>query len=310
MKIAVTGGTGFIGRALVDRLAASGHAIVLLTRRPDAAGARQRIEPSFFDVGRPFTAAGLRGAQAVIHLAGEPIARRWTPEVKRRIRESRVAGTTAIAHAAREAGTVEALLSASAIGYYGPRGSEPLTESSPPGDDFLARVCRDWEREALSAAEAGIRTVLLRIGVVLHPEGGALAKMLPLFRLGLGGRFGTGAQYMSWIHREDALGLIVHALNAAAVEGPMNLTAPNPVMNAEFTRAVSRTIGKPAMLNAPSFALRIALGEMSQTVLAGQRVLPQRAQETGFAFRFPEVDAALRDLLVRGRSEAAPRDEV
>jgi uncharacterized protein len=297
VKIAISGGTGFIGRPLVERLWAAGHSIVLLSRRPDAAGHGERIEASFFDAARPFSAPGLRGAEAVIHLAGEPIATRWTAETKRRISESRTAGTAAVARAAREAGTVKTFLSASAIGYYGIRGSEPLTESSPPGDDFLARVCRDWEHAALSAAEAGIRTVFLRTGLVLHPAGGALAKMLPVFRLGLGGKVGTGDQYLSWIHREDEVGLTVHALETEAVNGPINLTAPEPVTNSEFAHALARAVRRPAVLSVPPFALRALLGEMSQTVLTGQRVLPKRAGETGYDFRFRVIDAALRHLL-------------
>jgi uncharacterized protein len=299
VKIAVTGGTGFIGRPLVERLRASGHEVVLLSRNPDAVRARDGIEASFFDTAQPFAAPGLRAAEAVIHLAGEPIDRRWTAGAKRRIRESRVVGTSAIARAARQSGTVRAFLSASAVGYYGPRGSEPLTESSAPGDDFLAQVCREWELAVGPAREAGIRTVLMRMGVVLHPAGGALAKMLPLFRLGLGGRLGTGAQYMSWIHRADVLGLILHALEVAEVEGPINFTAPQPVTNAEFTRVLAGVLRKPAVMRAPSFALRIALGEMSQAVLTGQRVLPGRAQETGYAFQFRALDSAMRDLVPR-----------
>jgi uncharacterized protein (TIGR01777 family) len=298
MKIAFTGGTGFIGRPLVDRLLAAGHTIILLSRRPEAAPRREGLEASFFDVERPLGAGALRGVSVVIHLAGEPIATRWTPDRKRRIRQSRVTGTLAVVQAAREAGTVGAFLCASGVGYYGARGAEPLTEASPPGDDFLAQVCRDWEGAARSAAGAGIRTVILRLGAVLHPEGGALAKMLPLFRLGLGGRIGSGTQYLSWIHREDVLGLAMHALETASLEGAMNVTAPEPVTNAEFTRSLARALGRPALLKVPAPALRVAFGEMSQTVLTGQRVLPQRATETGYTFRFPGLDGALRHLLI------------
>ena len=296
MKIAVTGGTGFIGGPLVDRLLNEGHAIVLLSRRPGSIARRERLETSFFDPARPLAGSALHESEALIHLAGEPIDVRWTPEKKRRIRGSRIAGTRAVVQAAREAGTVRTFLCASGVGYYGPRGGEPLTESSPPGDDFVAQVCRDWEDAAHDAGAAGIRTVILRFGAVLHPEGGALAKMLPVFRLGLGGRLGAGTQYLSWIHREDALGLTLHALATASLEGPVNATSPQPVTNAEFTRTLAKVLARPAPWSVPAFALRLAFGEMAQMVLTGQRALPRRALDTGYGFRFPELDGALRDL--------------
>ena len=198
---------------------------------------------------------------------------------------------------AREAGTVRTFVSASAIGYYGDRGAEPLTEASAPGDDFLARLCREWEEAARPAADGGMRSVILRIGVVLHPEGGALGKMLPLFRAGLGGRFGSGEQYMSWVHRGDVVRLIRFVLENEHVSGPFNATAPEPVTNRAFTRALARSLGRPALLPVPAFALRAAMGEMASTVLGGQRVLPERALKSGFTFEYPALDQALSDLL-------------
>ncbi|HXN41421.1 MAG TPA: TIGR01777 family oxidoreductase, partial [Myxococcaceae bacterium] len=198
-----------------------------------------------------------------------------------------------------EGKTVRALLSASAVGYYGPQGARPLGEEDPPGDDFLARVCLAWEQATAPAAAGGIRTVLLRTGVVLHPEGGALKQMLRPFRLGMGGRLGTGTQYMSWIHREDWLSLCAHCLHAASLSGPVNLTAPNPVTNRELTSALGAALHRPAILPAPAFALKLALGEMSTMLLEGQRVMPNRALEMGFPFKFERIDDALSALFSR-----------
>ncbi len=277
MKIAIAGGTGFIGRALVQALASAGHDVVVLPRQRDTLGA---LSPD-----------------AVVNLAGENLAQRWTSEAKQRIVESRVEGTRRLVTLAREAGTVRTFVSASAIGYYGDRGAEPLTEASAPGDDFLARLCREWEEAARPAADGGMRSVILRIGVVLHPEGGALGKMLPLFRAGLGGRFGSGEQYMSWVHRGDVVRLIRFVLENEQVSGPFNATAPEPVTNRAFTRALARSLGRPALLPVPAFALRAAMGEMASTVLGGQRVLPERALKSGFTFEYPALEQALSDLL-------------
>ncbi|MGA9520040.1 MAG: TIGR01777 family oxidoreductase [Myxococcaceae bacterium] len=277
MKIAIAGGTGFIGRALVQTLANAGHEVVVLPRQRDALRA---LSPD-----------------AVVNLAGENLAQRWTPEAKQRIVESRVEGTQRLVSLALEAGTVRTFVSASAIGYYGNRGAEPLTEASAPGDDFLARLCRQWEEATRPAGDGGMRTVILRIGVVLHPEGGALRKMLPLFRAGLGGPFGSGEQYMSWIHRGDVVRLIQFALERGDVSGPFNATAPAPVTNRAFTRALAGALRRPALLPVPSFALRAALGEMANTVLGGARVLPERALNAGFTFEYPALEQALGNLL-------------
>lgn len=301
MRIAVTGGTGFIGRALAARLAREGHQVLALSRHAAKGSSRlgAGVTEDVFDAMQAPRKGMLSGCDAVVHLAGESIAARWTPEHKERVMQSRVRGTRAIAEAAVEAKSVKAFVCASAIGYYGPHGAEELSEDSPPGDDFLAQVCAAWETATSAAREAGLRTVSLRTGIVLHPDGGALKQMLIPFRLGTGGRLGSGKQYMSWIHRDDLLSLYLHALRQDSIRGPMNGTAPTPVTNQEFTRALGRALHRPAILPAPAFALKLALGEMSSMLLTGQRVLPRRALASGFRFAFPELDGALRDLLVR-----------
>jgi hypothetical protein len=298
MQIAITGASGFIGRALAERLSAEGHSLRLLYRRPEE---QRHLPPrataAFFDARAKLPEGLLEGCEAVVNLAGEPINQRWTPAHKERVVHSRVDGTSALVRAAKEAG-VRALISASAIGYYGPHGDEALTEDSPPGSDFLAQVCKAWEAAAAPAQAAGIRTVVVRIGVVLHPEGGALAQLLPIFRLGAGGPLGAGTQYTSWIHRGDLVSLLLHALSSPDLAGPLNATAPHPVTNRELTRALAQAVHRPAFLPVPSFALKVALGEMASMLLSGQRVLPQRTLESGFAFAHPTLPEALRDLLL------------
>jgi hypothetical protein len=299
MKVALTGASGFLGPVLVQRLLERGHGVHVLARDVKRALGRlpQGVSGSFFDATSPLAPDALGGAEAVVHLAGEPVAQRWTEAARQRIRDSRVVGTRLLVEALKAAGTVRHFVSASAIGYYGAdRGADPLTESSSPGDDFLAGVCRAWEAEALEAA-AGIRTVLPRIGVVLHPEGGALKQMLPLFRLGLGGKMGSGRQYLSWVHREDTVGLLLFALEHPELSGPMNVTAPEPATNADFSRALGAALHRPAVVPVPSFALKLAVGKMSEAVLGGQRVLPRRAQEAGYRFQYPTLPEALRSLL-------------
>lgn len=300
MKVAMTGASGFLGPLLVQRLLERGHEVHVLAR--DVERTRKGLPPgvtgSFFDAATPLSPDALGGAEAVVHLAGEPVAQRWTERARQRIRDSRVVGTRLLVEAMRAAGTVKHFVSASAIGIYGSeRGAEPLTENSSPGEDFLARVCRAWEAEALEAAAEGIRTVVPRIGVVLHPEGGALKKMLPTFRWGVGGRMGSGAQYMSWVHRDDTVGLLLFALEQPELRGPINVTAPEPVTNADFSRALGAALKRPAVLPVPSLALKAALGEMSVVVLGGQRVLPRQALEAGYRFQYPELTGALRALL-------------
>ena len=299
MKIAITGGTGFIGQALVPRLLVGGHSVLVLSRHPGTARLPQGVRADLFDAAQPPEPDLLNGIEVVIHLAGESIARRWSAEQKRRVLESRQRGTSAIARAAALAKTVRTLVSASAIGYYGPHGDEELREDSPPGNDFLAGVCTAWEQATSPAQEAGLRVVHLRTGIVLHPAGGALQKMIGPFKLGLGGRIGSGRQYMSWIHLGDLLALYIHALSTESIRGPINGTAPHPVTNEEFTRALGRVLNRPALMPAPAFALKAALGEMSSMLLTGQRVVPAVALASGFKFAFPDLEPALRDLLDR-----------
>jgi uncharacterized protein (TIGR01777 family) len=234
------------------------------------------------------------GCDAVVSLAGEPVAQRWTTAARERIRGSRVEGTRSIVEALRR-NPPAVLVSASAIGYYGSRGDEVLTESSAPAGDFLGRLAVEWEREALRAEEFGVRVVTLRIGVVLG-EGGALAKMLPIFRLGMGGRIADGRQWMSWIHLDDLARLIEFAVENP-VRGTINATAPNPVTNAEFTRELGRALHRPAVFPVPKFALRMLYGEMAEIVSASQRVMPQAALSAGFRFQFPELPMALNQIL-------------
>jgi uncharacterized protein (TIGR01777 family) len=300
VKIAITGGTGFIGRPLVALLAEQGHQVTVLTRNPKGAtGFPQGVRFAPFDAAHAVPPERLEGADAVVDLAGENVGdQRWTAEVKRRLRVSRVASTAHLVEAARAAGTVRTLLVASAVGYYGlDRGAEPVTEASPAGDDFLAQVCREREAAADAARDSGTRVVPLRIGMVLHPSGAALGKLLLPFKLGLGGPMGSGAQYFSWIHREDAVQLIAWALRTPGVDGPLNVTSPQPVTNREFARALGKALRRPAVLPVPGFALKVLLGELAQGVLGGQRVLPERAMQLGYSFRFPQLDAALEDLL-------------
>ncbi|WP_342378673.1 TIGR01777 family oxidoreductase [Myxococcus stipitatus] len=300
MKVAVTGATGFLGVGVVQGLLRQGHHVHVLAR--DVPKALERLPPGVtgaaYDTGTAVSPEALAGAEAVLHLAGEPVAQRWNAHARQRIHDSRVQGTRSLVEAAKAAGTVKRFVSASAIGYYGgAREAEPLTEESSPGDDFLARVCVAWEAEAARAREANISTAVVRMGVVLHPEGGALHKMLPPFRLGAGGPVGNGRQYVSWIHREDAQALLCFVLGDTPLEGPFNATAPQPVTNAAFAHALGHALGRPSVIHVPAFVVKAALGEMAKVVVEGQRVLPSRAQKAGFTFRFPEVEGALRHLL-------------
>lgn len=246
----------------------------------------------------PPPADSLATADAVIHLAGEPVAQRWTPEVKEKIRTSRVDGTRRLVEALSSLSRrPQVLVSASAIGIYGSRGDDLLTENSSPGEGFLAEVCKAWEGESALAESLGIRVAQIRIGVVLGKEGGALAKMLPGFRAGLAGRLGSGQQWMSWIHLEDLVDLLVFALDHATARGPLNGTAPNPVRNIEFTKELARVLHRPALIPAPAFAIKLVLGEMAEVALESQRVLPKATEAAGFGFRFSMLRDALEDLL-------------
>jgi uncharacterized protein (TIGR01777 family) len=305
MRVAVTGATGLIGQTLVKALADRGDQVVALSR--DAERARQalgdRVEAHSWPnpTGAPPPEAALAGADAVVHLLGEPVAQRWSDEAKERIRRSRVDGTRSLVQgllAVAPDRRPAVLVSQSASGFYGPRGDEELTEDAPAGDDFLAGVVVGWEGEATRAA-AELRVALTRTGVVLSPEGGALAKMLPFFRLGVGGPVAGGRQYVPWIHLDDVVGALMFCLDNADAAGPVNLAAPNPVTNAELSRTLGRVLNRPAVLPVPAFALKLLYGEMAQIVVTGQRVVPARLNQLGYEFRHPDLEAALRDVLGR-----------
>ncbi|MFE9533821.1 TIGR01777 family oxidoreductase [Streptomyces sp. NPDC006691] len=291
MKIAVTGSTGLIGAELVRSLRADGHQVLrLVRRRPDAPD-----EVEWDPVRQYVDAAGLAGCEAAVHLAGAGVAdHRWTAAYKKEIRDSRVLGTAALTEALASLDTPpKVLVSGSAIGYYGDTGGRPVDESAPPGEGFLSRVCVEWEEAAAPAEEAGIRTVFARTGLVVAREGGAWAKLIPLFRAGLGGRLGGGGQYWSFISLHDEVAALRFLLDAEDLSGPVNLTAPEPVTNAEVTAAMSRLLHRPALFPVPAPAMRLALGEAAEDILSSQRVLPSRLLSSGFAFAFPSVDDAI-----------------
>jgi len=296
----ISGATGFIGGALVESLRADGHKILRLTRHSAAARDRVRWDPEAGQIDRAaLTAAGI---DVVINLAGEPIAQRWTESRKRRIWDSRVLGTGALARALAELHTKpRVFVSGSAIGYYGAhRGDEVLDERSAAGIDFLSETAKAWERAAGPASDAGIRTVSSRTGVVLGAHGGALAKMLLPFRLGMGGRLGNGKQWMSWISLEDTVRALRFLADATSLTGPVNLVAPAAVSNADFTRALGRVLRRPALIPVPAFVLRLLFGTMADnTVLASQRVVPEKLTGAGFEFRHPLLEDALRAALRR-----------
>jgi uncharacterized protein (TIGR01777 family) len=315
MRVFLTGGTGLVGSLLVKKLLARGDQVVVLTRRPDS-GKKLWGEAVTIVAGDPVTPGAWMNAvadcDAVVHLAGEGIFnRRWSQEFKDLIYASRIKGTENIVTAICKApvcGTpianapgspAKILVSGSAIGFYGPHGDEELTENSLAGIDFFSKLCTDWERAAQAATSQGVRVVLLRTGVVFDKNGGALTKMLPPFKMGVGGPIAGGRQYMSWIHNDDLCGLILFALDHLEVNGPLNATAPNPVTNKEFSKALGKVLGRPTFLPTPGFALRVMLGEVSQVITQGQRVLPRKALDAGYAFKFTEVEAALRDLLAK-----------
>ena len=303
MKIIVAGGTGFLGRPLVEALAADRHEMVVLTRNGAATppgGARAVHWLPNGDAG-PW-AAELNGAGAIVNLAGESIAaRRWSAEHKRRILDSRVNATHSLVGAIGTAAAPPSVfVSGSAVGYYGPLGDEIATETTPAGSDFLARVCAQWEAEANRASSPQTRVVCIRTGLVLEKDGGALPQMLPPFKLGAGGPVGSGRQYWPWIHRADWIGLVRWTLQTAAASGPINATAPNPVTNREFARALGRALHRPAFMPAPAFALRLMLGEMADALLlSGQRAVPAKAQRLGFTFGYTDVETALRSIFGR-----------
>ena len=297
MKITITGASGLIGRRLLKNLSAAGHAIHVLSRHAGT-NLPAGVKLSQWDPLKGLPAEeSLRDAAAVIHLAGEPVAQRWTADARQRIRESRVISTRHLVQAIDKlASRPEALICASAIGYYGSRGDETLNESSAPGGGYLAEVCQAWEQEAQAAEALGVRVVRVRIGLVLDSRGGALQRMLPPFRVGVGGKLGNGKQWMSWIHLEDLAALFQFVLDRP-VRGALNGVAPYPLVNADFTGELGQALHRPAIFPVPAFALRTLFGEMSEILLASQRVTPAAAEEAGFRFRFPQLGPALRDLL-------------
>jgi uncharacterized protein (TIGR01777 family) len=307
MEALVTGATGFIGGYLLRRL----ERPAILTRDPAKAEQRlgEKISRAFrWDAERePPPLESLTGVDTLFHLAGDPVAEgRWTKAKKARIHDSRVVGTRGLVDAiAASAERPKTLVSASAVGYYGDRGDEMLDERSAPGADFLAQVCIGWEREAARAAQYGVRVVSLRIGVVFGAGGGALSKMLPLFKWGLGGRLGSGRQWMPWVHVEDVVGLLLHAAEKTAVAGAMNAAAPHPATNHQITREIAAAVHRPALLPVPAFALRLAAGEFAQALLASQRVVARVAEQTGYRFAYPALAPALAEI-VTGNSPNRP----
>lgn len=291
MRLAVTGASGFIGTRLCALARERGHEVVTLGRTSGDRRWDPMTEP-----------APLGDVEGVLHLAGDPIAAgRWTKRKMARIRESRVAGTRNLVEGLRAAAP-RVLVSASAIGYYGDRGDEELSEDSPPGDDFLARLCVDWEAEAL---KSGVRTVCIRNGIVLGAGGGSLAKMLLPFKLGLGGRLGSGAQWMSWIHLDDVAALYLHAAETEAVSGPLLGTSPAPVTNLEFTKTLGRVLGRWTILPMPRWQMRLIFGKIASVLVGSQRGRPNRTLASGFSFAHPDLEPALRTILDPAAAEAA-----
>jgi uncharacterized protein len=293
MRVTITGAGGLIGTRLAERLRARSDEVTTLSRDPASPGA-----VAWQPEDEPAPAAALAGRDAVVHLAGENVAQRWSGDAKRRIRTSRELGTrNLVAGIAAADPRPRVLVSASAVGYYGPHGDERLDESAPAGPGFLADVCVIWEREAHRAAELGLRVVTVRTGVVLDQGGGALAKMLPFFKLGIGGPVAGGDQYMAWIHVDDVVGLYLAALDGDDWQGPINASAPEPATNGTFSKALGRALHRPAFAPVPALAVRTLYGEMAEIVTEGQRVVPRRAQELGYAFEHPDLEVALRSAL-------------
>jgi uncharacterized protein (TIGR01777 family) len=300
VKVAVTGATGLIGRALVRALTERGDEVTALSRSPERAAESLGVEAA----GWPDPLAGapppgaLAGRDAVVHLAGEPIAQRWSADAKRAIRESRVLGTRNLVAglaALAEGDRPATLVSQSATGYYGAHGDELLDESTPAGGDFLAQVASAWEAEARGAEELGMRVALTRTGVILAEGGGALEKMLPPFKLGVGGPVAGGRQYVPWVHLDDVVGALLFCLDEPGARGPVNVTAPEPVTNKELSRALGKVLGRPAFAPVPALAVNLLYGEMAMVVTEGQRAVPARLEELGYGFRRPDLEEALRD---------------
>jgi uncharacterized protein (TIGR01777 family) len=301
MKAFIAGGTGFVGSSLVRGLLADGFGVTILTRNLKSAGPLEK-EVSLIE-GDPSVEGKwqemIAGHELIINLAGASIFKRWTKSYKKKIRESRILTTRNIVEGLTACPSRETLfISTSAVGYYGFHGDEELDEESPPGDDFLSTVSQNWERAALKGESPGVRVVLLRFGIVLGKKGGALNRMIPLFKAWLGSPLGSGMQWFSWIHEQDLVNIYLYLSKQRDLSGPINCTAPNPVRNRDLTRALGSALGKPTFLPAvPGFIIRLVMGEFGTTLIKGQKVTPKRLLETGFRFRFPDIEAALRDLV-------------
>jgi uncharacterized protein (TIGR01777 family) len=300
MRVTITGASGLIGSKLVHELTARGDEVTVLSRSPDKTRERLKsVAAVHWDpIAGPAPTEALAGRDAVVHLAGENVAQRWSDDARRRIRESREVGTrnlvTGIEHADAKPAT---LVSSSAVGYYGPHGDEKLDEDTPAGSDFLAQVCIAWEQEADRAAQFGLRVVNVRTGVVLDKSGGALSKMLPPFKLGAGGPVAGGKQYMPWIHVDDVVGIYLAALDTKSWSGPVNAAAPEPVTNKTFSHALGKALHRPAIAPIPGAAIRLLYGDMAEIVTKGQRVVPRRTLELGYRFQHPDLDEALASAL-------------
>jgi uncharacterized protein (TIGR01777 family) len=298
-RVTLTGATGLLGTRLVHALRERGDEVTVLSRNPDRAREALGVEAHRWDPSAGAAPAeALAGRDAVVHLAGENVAQRWNDESKRRIHDSREQGTRNLVAGLRAAEPrPAALISSSAVGYYGPHGDEPLPEDTPPGNDFLARVCVVWEREAQAAEELGMRVVLVRTGVVLDKDGGALGKMLPFFKAGVGGPVAGGDQLMPWVHADDVAGIYLRAIDDASWSGAVNATAPEPVSNKTFSKALGRALHRPAVAPVPAFAIQLLYGDMSEIVTKGQNAVPKRTLELGYRHAHPDLDEALRTAL-------------
>ncbi|MBI3313667.1 MAG: TIGR01777 family protein [Candidatus Omnitrophica bacterium] len=304
MKIVISGGTGFVGGALIEELAEKGHRITVLTRNPSHTHypPNSPMKAVTWDAKTlGIWAEELNGADAIINLAGEPlVGKRWTAKQKARLRASRLDSTRALVDALRKASQKpRVLINASAVGYYGPVESETVTESHPKGHDFLADTCEEWEKEALKAETFGLRVVCMRFGIILEKNGGALAKMLPPFQFFIGGPLGSGKQWLPWIHRADVIGGILFSIGNPKISGPVNFTAPNPATMKDFCKTLAQVLHRPSWAPVPGFILKILLGEMSSVLLTGQKAVPAKFLQAGFAFRYPELREALVSILKR-----------
>ena len=300
-NVLVTGGTGFIGSRVCTALHQQGDTVHVLSRNPDRAQTRLKSARAFYGWNpetEKLPSEATKEIASVVHLAGETIAGKWNDEKKRRIRDSRILSTRNLVESLAAVNTKpDVLVCASAIGYYGDSGDEHFTEVSPPGNDFLAKVCQEWEAEAQKATDLGIRVVTVRIGLVLGLGGGLLAQMLTPFKMGVGGILGSGRQWMSWIHIDDVIGIILHALENNEIRGPLNATAPTPVRNAEFTKTLGTVLRRPTLLPTPIFALKLMMGEFADFIVLSQNVLPEKTEVSGYEFRHRTLDSALKDLL-------------